>query len=400
MSDLINKLKTVSPETPDEEIVQGVTKIKQVKPQISDDEIVETTIETKPMDDSKRQALRSALIDKYGIGKRQEIVDQNTEESKGYNWKALGAGLGSAIAGRGAKGAYGVLEREEDQRKERLSEFDKGRAQAERDVTLDNKFTQMDRADEDFSQKQEQLQRMQDPTSEDSKLAQTLASKMLPAKDFSQMNASQINKLIPSISKIYEIEQRKIEAQRARQDKRITASLKKNVDNSELRTPLGIANTKQDAKDLKNAYEAKQSFDNKLQQMIELREKYGAEKYNREAVARGQQLSKDLLLSYKNMAKLGVLSKSDEDIVNAIIPANPLAFEASSLIGQDTILTRLKAFQKDSDLDFKTTVQTRIAEPIEPATETKTEVSEVERMTKDGRVAVYDANTRKFLRYK
>src|SRR5690606_32413258 len=80
---------------------------------------------------------------------------------------------------------------------------------------------------------------------------------------------------------------------------------------------------------------------------------------NREAVARGKQLSKDLLLEYKNMAKLGVLSQADEKIINAIIPDDPLAFSGASLVGQDPILSSLEKFKNDSDRDFATRVQTR-----------------------------------------
>ena len=126
-----------------------------------------------------------------------------------------------------------------------------------------------------------------------------------------------------------------------------------------LKTPYGLANTADDAKQLKEAHESKQSFDSKIQEMIDLRKEFGGEVANREAVARGKQLSKDLLLQYKNMAKLGVLSKSDEDIVNAIIPEDPLAFSASSLVGQDPILYQLQKFKEDSGKDFATRVGTR-----------------------------------------
>ncbi len=120
-----------------------------------------------------------------------------------------------------------------------------------------------------------------------------------------------------------------------------------------------MANTSDDAKKLKEAHESKSSFDSKIQEMIDLRQKYGGELMNREAVARGKQLSKDLLLEYKNMAKLGVLSKSDESIINSIIPEDPLGFSAAGALGQDPILHTLKKFKQDSDKDFSTRVATR-----------------------------------------
>lgn len=126
-----------------------------------------------------------------------------------------------------------------------------------------------------------------------------------------------------------------------------------------LRTPYGQANTPEDAKKLKDAYESKQNFDAKIQEMIDLRQKHGGGTImNREDVARGKQLSKDLLLEYKNMAKLGVLSQSDEKILNAIIPPDPLAYSMTP--GQDPILSNLQKFKEDAARDFKTKVSTRI----------------------------------------
>lgn len=133
----------------------------------------------------------------------------------------------------------------------------------------------------------------------------------------------------------------------------------------QLQTPLGLANTPDDAKQLKEAYEAKKSFDSKLQEMIDLRKKYGTEYLNREAVARGKQLSKDLLLEYKNMAKLGVLSQADTNIINAIIPDDPLAQDWAP--GQDPILSNLEKFQQDQNRDFDTRVSTRTRSGIRSA---------------------------------
>ena len=89
---------------------------------------------------------------------------------------------------------------------------------------------------------------------------------------------------------------------------------------------------------------------------------------NREAVARGKQLSKDLLLDYKNMAKLGVLSKSDEDIINAIIPDDPLAFNSPLAVmqGQDPILNNLKRFKQDTELSYNEGVKLRVRTNNQP----------------------------------
>jgi len=129
-----------------------------------------------------------------------------------------------------------------------------------------------------------------------------------------------------------------------------------------LNTPFGFANNSDDAKQLKEGHEAKKNFDSKLQEMISLRTKHGGGAVlNREDVSRGKQLSKDLLLEYKNMAKLGVLSQADEKIINAIIPADPLEYNSplAAIQGQDPILKNMEKFKGDSDRDFLTRVQTR-----------------------------------------
>lgn len=129
-----------------------------------------------------------------------------------------------------------------------------------------------------------------------------------------------------------------------------------------LQTPYGTANTVDDAKQLKEAFESKRSFDNKINELISLRDTKGVEYLDRNAVARAKQLSKDLLLEYKNMAKLGVLSQADEAIINAIIPTDPLGQDYA--LFQDPILSNLKKFKDDSDSDFKTRVGTRTRKGI------------------------------------
>jgi|GEM_PF-1723445 len=131
---------------------------------------------------------------------------------------------------------------------------------------------------------------------------------------------------------------------------------------------VGTARNKDDAKVLKDAAQSKQSLSRKLQEMVALRKKYGAEFFNREAVGRGKQLSKDALLEYKNLAKLGVLSQSDRDLVEAIIPEDPLAMDG--VLGQDSIMSNLEKFSGDVDKDFQAGVALRTrggAKSEEPA---------------------------------
>ena len=126
---------------------------------------------------------------------------------------------------------------------------------------------------------------------------------------------------------------------------------------------VGVGRTLKDSTDVKSGTIAKKKFDSQLDEMIALRKKHeGGNITNRADVARGKQLSKDLLLSYKNMAKLGVLSKSDENIIDTIIPKDPLAYSASDfgLGGNDAILHKLNQFKRTSDKDYITTIGLRV----------------------------------------
>lgn len=141
------------------------------------------------------------------------------------------------------------------------------------------------------------------------------------------------------------------------------------LDQKERTTSFGVARTADDAKKVKEAGEIKADMDSKIQELIQLREKYGAEAYNREAVTRAKQLSKELLLQQKQLAGLGVLSKTDMELVNEMIPDDPLQFNWSSLVGQDPTMTKLKSFQGDTNKQFNERLKNRIESGAPVATE-------------------------------
>lgn len=126
---------------------------------------------------------------------------------------------------------------------------------------------------------------------------------------------------------------------------------------------FGYAQTSEDAKQLKSGIESKAGFDNRLDELISLREKHsGGAIFNREDVGRAKQLSKELLLQYKDMAKLGVLSAADQEILNAIIPDDPLQYSSplAGIQGQDPTLHKMKKFKEDSSKDFDTKLRGRL----------------------------------------
>lgn len=126
-------------------------------------------------------------------------------------------------------------------------------------------------------------------------------------------------------------------------------------------TPFGLARTKQDAKDIRDGLVEKKIFDNLVDEMIALREKYGGELLPSSETDRGKQLSKKALLSYKNMAKLGVLSQADEAIINAIIPKDPTeALTSLNPFSEDRVMRKLKGLKQDAEKDFQNQLKVKL----------------------------------------
>lgn len=231
-----------------------------------------------------------------------------------------------------------------------------------------------------------------DPNSSVSKNVRDAYKKVAPnivaqIPDFDRLSAFDIeDNLARPLELHLRLEDKKLARQEAglrRQELLDSKNIRLEEQREEKNTPFGYARTKDDAKQLKEAAESKANFDRKISELIDLRKQFGGEVFNREAVGRGKQLSKDLLLEYKNMAKLGVLSKSDEDIVNAIIPDDPLGFSASTLVGQDPILHKLEKFKGDVQKDF----ETRLANRLDPRFNNQTKEEEVVNvLSPDGKV--------------
>jgi hypothetical protein len=128
---------------------------------------------------------------------------------------------------------------------------------------------------------------------------------------------------------------------------------------------VGFALTKDDSKKLKAAKNTKAEFDNALSEIVDLRNEYGGEFMNREAVARGKSLAKNLLLKVKDLANLGVLSQSDEKILADIVSNDPLSFDVSGLVGQDPTMERFRTLQEQMDKNYKEGTKSRLKYGIE-----------------------------------
>ncbi len=347
------------------------------------------TEEEKPVIDIKEY-----LMGKYPMEKRQAINDEMNANRP--NFASALAGFGAAQAGGNfAQGQNAVLENAAQPYKQKLMAFDQGRESeianyrlGQEDEQAQRSRTKFDREEKDAAEKQRREALANDPMSPDNQkmeasLGMIFKNHPQMAASIKGMNAQQRAQVLPILMKQLENEQQlqlantkatsdaeakstAAAAAAAEKAKRDAERLEDKTDKKTerefgLTTPYGLANTVQDAKDVKEAYISKRNFDSKLSELIALRKEFGGESLDRNAVARGKQLSKDLLLEYKNMAKLGVLSSSDKDIIEAIIPEDPLEYNASDIFpgADDPIMHKLTKFKADNEQDFANTVKTR-----------------------------------------
>jgi len=314
--------------------------------------------------------LQKYLKDKYGENYDQKAQEDYDSARSQNRWAQLGSDIGDAIGGQKVGSGDQYFQGLNKQAKENTI----GKINNDRDQFVKNKL--------DTANIQEAARKgaVVDPNSSESMTFRKIIESKFPdvaksyGEDWNKVSAADQESIFRPLQLKEQIESRKEQArilagQRldAKAEKKAADQAKLDEKMQGLKTPFGLANTEDDAKKLKEAHESKSNFDNKINEMIALRQKHhGGTIWNREDVARGKQLSKDLLLEYKNMAKLGVLSQSDENIINAIIPEDPLAYASpmAAMQGQDPILGNLKKFKSDSDKDFSTRVATRTREGI------------------------------------
>jgi len=305
-------------------------------------------------------------LKKYNQDAENAAAAEAESQKSGLGWAQFGASIGDAFAGRSPN--------------ETAKNFDQIRKSID-DNTV-GRYLQNKKMAQDEMEKKQKFEQF-DPGSN----ASVSYRKMMEAKfpevaksygdQWNMVSAGDADSIFRPLQLKEQIDARKEQARILAGNREETASLRKDLQEQRLAdkeaalmTPFGIANTPDDAKQLKEAFEAKRNFDDKIQEMMDLRSKHkGGAIMDREDVARGKQLSKDLLLEYKNMSKLGVLSKSDEDIINAIIPEDPLQYNSplAYLQGQDPTANRLKKFKESSDKDFKTRVSTRTRDGVATA---------------------------------
>lgn len=195
----------------------------------------------------------------------------------------------------------------------------------------------MDRQDKDLEtgKKDIETKLRNDANSDISKQYQQLLGQFMK-KDPSDptilgLTANQIAEKIPAIEKIASMRQQdeltrlKLEENRLLKTQMAQQKADKSAD--ELWTPMGQAKTKNDAKIVKDIYTSYEGSRTNLDELIDLRKSKGAELMDRKSVNRAKTIAADLTVQYKDLAKLGVLSKDDYRLLERLIPADPLQFD-------------------------------------------------------------------------
>lgn len=131
------------------------------------------------------------IKNKYNIGERQKILDENA--NPGIDWRSALSALGAGISGRDPNAAGMATKKlQEDQRNQKLSDFDKSRAAAI--------------GEQQYGATQATMTREQDPNSDESKLAQDLAKQFgVPGDLANGITAAKFKSISPGYEKLFKI---------------------------------------------------------------------------------------------------------------------------------------------------------------------------------------------------
>jgi hypothetical protein len=175
----------------------------------------------------ENQTIRDYLLQKQK--EREELKAKLDSDAGGPNIGAALAAIGAGFQGRDSVGAgQAHLERNAKQRQNQLSEFDAG---ADRYIKDQDAMIGAEKADREKSM----LAVEDDVNSEESKIATELAQRM--GYKGGPISATKFKAFSPALTKMYEIEQKKIENDLTRQDRRDSkeaAAADRKIKNSEL----------------------------------------------------------------------------------------------------------------------------------------------------------------------
>lgn len=233
---IFDQAKQIFPDVPDDELHQGIAQIRQQAPQASDQELLQAASAIKKSQDDgsfTKQMVNENVKQKYGIGDRQAILDRNAQESQGPNVKAGLAALGAGLQGGNAAAAgNAVVQNQQAEREQRLSDFDKQKA-----ASINDRNDQVS---------QEKLKRETDPTSAESKMAQSLAIAMgMDSEQANGLTAAKFKDFSPALQKKYEIAEKSLDRQERTADRKEARDARMQQVN-EKQTDMLVKNMKDD----------------------------------------------------------------------------------------------------------------------------------------------------------
>lgn len=349
VEEVVSQPKEINPIV--KEYLQKKIQKQNIKPDIQRQPAVDSPVNSLAHPDAKQPS----FMDQFNDEKYNDAKKQYEDKTSGFGAAQFIAGLGDALAGRSPSDSARMFQQFRQEAKDNtVGDFERRKKAAIENYDVNRKLEQNKLTDD-------QRSRDMDVNSEESRMAQALAKKMNPNGDYSNLTASKFKEMSPVFEKMYSVEQARLARQDSAANRAESKAARDYEKNQKLETTYGMARTEDDAKQLKSAAETKAKFDSQLQELINLRKDKGVEYLDRNAVARAKQLSRDLLLGYKDLAKLGVLSQSDENILNDIIPADPLGQDWAP--GQDPTLHKLEKFQGDVTRDFDSRLDQRLRDP-------------------------------------
>lgn len=255
------------------------------------------------------------------MAERESLVSQNKESATGDKISALLGTIGAGMMGKDA-GAAGqaILARQDAQKKSKLNDFDSG---TDRYV----KENEIIKGDELF-------QRESDLSSQESKMANELATRM--GYKGAPITATQFKGFSPALQKMYDIEQKKLDRQDAREERRSLFGFKqqerqdaKDLKREERDLTLAVPGYERTGEVLPKPEEAakfrkstavSKQLNDKLSRMKELVKEYGSFEYGGEGGQEMESLATEIQLLGKSpeLYELGVLTGPDLTLLQKI----------------------------------------------------------------------------------
>lgn len=397
--DIIRELKALKPDEPDEEIAKDVAELKRQNPSVTDDQILEQAkvmvgggkptfgaptppaapgippmIARPPEDPAAapaapppppptpptggeppidapeklggRDVMMAALQGLAGIG------DTMSNAYGGQKTNFLASAMGAEKSARDDRAS---------RRKELADALARKKAEERAAAAEGREVAQEGRAATAFDRTQAENKEKDDPASPVSKEYQALAGRMIPGRDFSGISASQLERALPPIVKMYEIEQ----GRTAKTEKLEAEKKAKVIPGFDTAGDVQIDET--EARKLREGVAEFNTFREGLRQYQDLIRKHGTtEILDRGAAAEMDAMAKNLQLKVKNLAQLGVLSASDIPFIEKQIPAPGLlktqggmegALKATNETMTRSILNTLAARGYQPTAEFRQSLQ-------------------------------------------